>query len=127
MRRRREPALADRARDVRALAARDRGRQADDHDGPRAPMGRAVARSENVDGEHAAPQPLGASAPQSAVTVAVDILDEDHSLRLAMRRLATDRCCARRSATPRARTGAGAFDRSERRGLSSRHRSCPGP
>jgi glycosyltransferase involved in cell wall biosynthesis len=32
----------------------------------------------------------GAGRPEAAVCVAVDILDEDHSLRLALRRLATD-------------------------------------
>jgi glycosyltransferase involved in cell wall biosynthesis len=35
-------------------------------------------------------QPPGSPAPQPPVTVAIDILDEDHSLRLALRRLATD-------------------------------------
>lgn len=45
----------------------------------------------------------GAGGPAEAVTVAVDILDEDHSLRLAMRRLATD-------AALRASLGAAARD-----------------
>ncbi len=45
----------------------------------------------------------GAGGPAQAATVAIDILDEDHSLRLAMRRLATD-------ATLRASLGAAARD-----------------
>jgi glycosyltransferase involved in cell wall biosynthesis len=44
---------------------------------------RLAPRSEDANGEQAA-------ASSDPVTVAIDILDEDHSLRVAMRRLATD-------------------------------------
>ena len=40
---------------------------------------------------HAPGGAAGAGSRSEPVTVAVDILDEDHSLRLAMRRLARDR------------------------------------
>lgn len=39
---------------------------------------------------HAPTDDLGAGADARAITVAIDIIDEDHSLRLAMRRLAGD-------------------------------------
>ena len=35
-------------------------------------------------------RPYGTADPREAITVAIDILDEDHSLRLALRRLAAD-------------------------------------
>ncbi len=51
-----------------------------------------AARADRVDGvaNHANGESRGATREVNAVTVAIDILDEDHSLRLAMRRLATD-------------------------------------
>jgi glycosyltransferase involved in cell wall biosynthesis len=38
----------------------------------------------------ASPQPAGLETPRDPVCISVDVLDEDHSLRIAMRRLATD-------------------------------------
>ena len=112
-----QPALADRARNLRPVAPRPRGRQSDSHHGPRPSRGCAFAGSADVDGERRSaigsrsrrrdrcgnePEDDGQSpetpriarsphfAHRSPVCVAIDILDEDHSLRLAMRRLAAD-------------------------------------
>src|SRR3954469_8213906 len=54
---------------------------------------RWAAGSERQNGESSPAKRQSATANRDAdpVTVAIDILDEDHSLRLAMRRLATDR------------------------------------
>ncbi len=69
---------------LRALAAGS----ADDYHRSRAPGRRAVARSADLDAAwRSARPPVDAAEP---VTIAIDILDEDHSLRLAMRRLGSD-------------------------------------
>ena len=85
-----QSALADRARDLRAVAARAGRRAAPTIiDRSRAHRGRAVARSADLDGR--APLALPSRTPcRRRSQSPIDILDEDHSLRLAMRRLATD-------------------------------------
>jgi hypothetical protein len=96
--RRAEPALADRARGVGALAS----------------ALAAGVPTVTIDLAHTWHVPAldprtwqcrlpgGRAAP---VTVAIDILDEDHSLRLAMRRLARRRSCGPRSPRPGASGG----------------------
>ena len=50
----------------------------------------SASRTPHPDSASRTPHPASRLAEREAVSVAIDILDEDHSLRLAMRRLATD-------------------------------------
>ena len=103
MRRLAESSLANRARNVRTVAARTRRRAADDHHRSRAPLGCAVAGSADVDESRRDPGSAGSGIRRVAapICVAIDILDEDHSLRLAMRPAWRPMLsCACRSARP---------------------------
>ena len=89
--------MADRAGDLRSLAA----------------LPAAGTPTVTIDLVHMAdvpaldPRTWLRRRPGLPCTVAIDILDEDHSLRLAMRRLATDRAAPRQPRpTPAVATGA---------------------
>ena len=146
VRRRVQPALANGARDVGTLAALPRRRHT-----PRSIVdlahlaGRAVARSADVAAASATTRTSrehrqSPSGQPIRWRVAIDILDEDHSLRLAMRRLARD-AALRRALGPRgaaatgdsehspASDGGGLPSSSSPRRASSpvRRRHCPAP
>ena len=72
---------------VAPLAGR---RQADHRDRPGACERRAVARSARLDGGGRPAARDAAGRPTDPVAVAIDILDEDHSLALAAARLAAE-------------------------------------
>ena len=101
LRRQPQPALADRRRNVRRLAARARAPASPTVITDLAHSATSFAGSADVDvdvrGRDREDAKPPASTPPSSldpasdlICVAIDILDEDHSLRLAMRRLAQD-------------------------------------
>ena len=107
--------------DLRTLAALPGRRKADGHHRSRAPDGRA-----DVDPRTWRPNSRCSRAsddPAMPCAVAIDILDEDHSLRLAMRRLGTDPALrATLGAAARALLGARALDRRDGGRLPHAHR-----
>ena len=92
LRRRAEPAMAERSRDLRSMAALPGRRQADGHRRPGSHVGCPDARSPDLAAEspHWTGSPRELAISSAPCAVAIDILDEDHSLRLAMRRLGSD-------------------------------------
>ena len=115
VRRQPQPALADRARNLRPVAARAR-RRASRRSSPTSstrpmspsldPRTWTVNEAVGSSRDAAARRRRAARASTQPVAIAIDILDEDHSLRLAMRRLATDADAARDArAAPRGTTG----------------------